>query len=327
MDSAAISASEGYFITIGAEDGIRSDGRGVLDYRPIHVESGVLPLADGSARVRIGGDETDVLVSIKADLTTEDSIEESLPNRLNFFVDFSAVASPEFAGRGGNDLGEDLADVFYSAYDNDEVLPELNKKCIISPSHMWSIYVDVVVLKFGGNVVDAISLGIKAALADTEVCEVVSFPADADKVMIDLPEEVKTWNFDISRAPLVVAVNRIGHAEVIDADILEETSSSACLLVGVSPGSDSQLDNADEQRMEEDDARSSDDRPHPAKVTCTKKVGGGSLELQSVQSMIDTALMVGVELDRTLTQWLNEEAAARQEEDGQVPESSRTFLR
>jgi len=326
MDSAAISASEGYFITTGAEDGIRNDGRGALDYRPIHVESGVLPLANGSARVRIGEDETDVLVSVKADLITEDSIEESLRNRLNFFVDFSAIASPEFAGRGGNDLGEDLANVFYSAYDNDEVLPELNKNCIISPSHMWSIYVYVVVLKCGGNVVYTSSLGIKAALANTEVCEVVSFPADADKVMIDLPEEVKTWNFDISRAPLVIAVNRIGHAEVIDADIMEETSSIACLLVGVSPGS-AQLDNADEQRMEEDDARSSDDLPHPAKVTCTKKVGGGSLELQSVQSMIDTALLVGVELDRALTQWLDEETAARPEEDGQVPESSRTFLR
>jgi len=320
-DSAAISASEEYFITIGAEDGIRNDGRGALDYRPIHVESGVLPLANGSARVRIGEDETDVLVSVKADLTTEDSIEESLPNRLNFFVDFSAIASPEFAGRGGNDLGEDLANVFYSAYDNDEVLLELNKKCIISPSHMWSIYVDVVVLKFGGNAVDAISLGIKAALADTEVCEVVSFPADADKVMIDLPEEVKTWSFDISRVPLVIAVNRIGQAEVIDADIMEETGSSACLLVGVSPGS-TQL-----ERMEEDAATVSDAMPHPAKVTCTKKVGGGSLELQSVQSMIDTALLVGVELDRALIQWLDEEAAARQEKDGQVPESSRTFLR
>jgi len=319
MDSAAISASEGYFITIGAEDGIRSDGRGVLDYRPIHVESGVLPLADGSARVRIGGDETDVLVSIKADLTTEDSIEESLPNRLNFFIDFSAIASPEFAGRGGNDLGEDLANVFYAAYDNDEVLPELNKKCIISPSHMWSIYVDVVVLKFGGNVVDAISLGIKAALADTEVCEVVSFPADADKVMIDLPEDVKTWNFDTSRAPLIVAVNRIGHAEVIDANALEETSSSACLLVGVSPGS-TQSNNEGEEGMEEDDG-------HPAKVTCMKKVGGGSLELQSVQSMIDTALLVGVELDRALMQWLEEEMAVRLEDELQFAESARTFLR
>lgn len=65
-----------------------------------------------------------------------------------------------YLGRGGDDLGEHLANVFYSAYDNDEVLPELSTKCIISPSHMWSIYVDVVVLKFGGNVVDAISLGV-----------------------------------------------------------------------------------------------------------------------------------------------------------------------
>jgi len=70
----------------------------VLDYRPIHVESGVLSLANGSARVRIGGEETDVLVSVKADLITEDSIGESLPNRLKFFIDFSAIASPEFAG-------------------------------------------------------------------------------------------------------------------------------------------------------------------------------------------------------------------------------------
>lgn len=125
--------------------------------------------------------------------------------------------------------------------------------------------------------------------------------------------------------PLVIAVNRIGLAEVIDTDMMEEASSNACLLVGVSPGS-AQSDSEGEQRMEEDNAGGSDGRSRSAKVTCTKTLGGGSLEPQSVQSMIDTALLVGVELDRVLMQWLEEEAAGRQG-DGQVTDSARTFLR
>ena len=56
--------SEKDFLLQGCRDGIRADGRGCLDWRPISVETDVIASASGSARVKIGG--TDVIVGIKA---------------------------------------------------------------------------------------------------------------------------------------------------------------------------------------------------------------------------------------------------------------------
>lgn len=72
----SISPSEVDFIIKGIDNDIRSDGRGRLDYRPLYLETGVLPHANGSARCQLG-DGTDVLVGVKAetmnlDLTSTD---------------------------------------------------------------------------------------------------------------------------------------------------------------------------------------------------------------------------------------------------------------
>src|SRR5438105_4864956 len=66
-----------------------------LDYRPIYVQTGVLATTDGSARVQI--DTTTVLVGVKAEMTAVEDSSQCV-NRLRFFVDFSAIASPMFAG-------------------------------------------------------------------------------------------------------------------------------------------------------------------------------------------------------------------------------------
>lgn len=46
---------------------VRADGRGLLDYRTLSVARGAIPLANGSARVSIGGSE--VLASSKLEVT------------------------------------------------------------------------------------------------------------------------------------------------------------------------------------------------------------------------------------------------------------------
>lgn len=46
--------------------GVRVDGRGVLDYRELELETGVLDTANGSARLRLH--RTDVLVTVKMEL-------------------------------------------------------------------------------------------------------------------------------------------------------------------------------------------------------------------------------------------------------------------
>uniref|UniRef100_A0A0N5AZ04 Ribosomal RNA-processing protein 42 n=1 Tax=Syphacia muris TaxID=451379 RepID=A0A0N5AZ04_9BILA len=204
-----LSDAEKLYVIHGAQQGIRSDGRGTFDYQPIIVETGVLPTANGSARVRLGS--TDLLIGIKADLVVVDDMS-SYSNRLNFSIDCSANATPKFAGmrylnaeclgRGGDEFGVELASALNAAYDNPFVLPDL-AKLIVSPMHAWKIYVDIVILQFGGNVLDTASIGVKAALSDTEICEVLVRPGDAGKKVVDILDENKVWKLDTSRQALV----------------------------------------------------------------------------------------------------------------------------
>ena len=73
MAGAAISEPECKYVCEGVRQGIRGDGRGRLDYRPLTVEVGVLPLAAGSSRVTLVTGETEVLVAVKTELCAPDA--------------------------------------------------------------------------------------------------------------------------------------------------------------------------------------------------------------------------------------------------------------
>ena len=61
-----------------------------------------------------------------------------------FFISSSALASPEFEGRGGEDLGQHLAHKLAEAYQNDAVL-DLSSLCVIPGQQCWVLYVDALV--------------------------------------------------------------------------------------------------------------------------------------------------------------------------------------
>jgi exosome complex component RRP42 len=58
--------SERSFLINGCECGIRGDGRGHLDWRPVSIDTSIVASASGSARVQIGA--TDVIVGVKVAL-------------------------------------------------------------------------------------------------------------------------------------------------------------------------------------------------------------------------------------------------------------------
>uniref|UniRef100_A0A0M3I1E8 Ribosomal RNA-processing protein 42 n=1 Tax=Ascaris lumbricoides TaxID=6252 RepID=A0A0M3I1E8_ASCLU len=322
-----LSDAEKVFIIHGAEEGMRADGRSLFDYRPIIVETGVLATTNGSARVRLAS--TDLLIGVKAELTVVEDFEH-YRNRINFFVDCSANATPLFVGRGGEDLavevtsaldvaydnpyvlpdlkkrvyyfqgrgGEDLAVEVTSAldvaYDNPYVLPDL-KKLILSPMHAWKLYVDIVILECGGNILDAAGIGVKAALRNTEICNVIVRPADEGKCAIDLANDNTVWKMDVSRAPLFVSVHKLGEANLVDASLTEEACSRCTVSVAVSPTPECSQDGT---MLNEEDCI----------VTMVRQSGGGSLEMDSLDEMVRMGVRMVDELQKALDKRLKEES-------------------
>merc|ERR1712029_1165894 len=102
-----LSESEKVFVVHGVGEDIRIDGRARRDVRPAtSLETDIVTHASGSAHLRLAN--TDVLVGVKAELDTP-LPETPQQGRIEFFVDCSANATPEFEGRGGQALADSLS--------------------------------------------------------------------------------------------------------------------------------------------------------------------------------------------------------------------------
>ena len=89
-------------------------------------------------------------------------------------MDCSALASPRFEGREGKELGTDIYNVLNSVYcQGATAVSNLSKLCIVAGKHCWLLNIDIVILECSaGSLYDIISLAVKAALFDTQVCSV-----------------------------------------------------------------------------------------------------------------------------------------------------------
>lgn len=237
-----MSIAERDYITRGFEQDIRNDGRCKKDIRLLEMELDVVPQANGSARVRLGG--TDVIVGVKAEIASPD-MDTPDAGRLLLSVECSPVASSAFRGRGGEDLSSELTAslerslFFPSTHTASPHAPiSLNSLCIIPGKTCWSLYVDALLISIDGCPIDAISVAIKAALAATLLPRVeLAMGEDPDDEpdyeLIDDPSAAT--RIDVSNIPVTISVGVMGRGAVgIDLTSEEEHCADAILQVAVS---------------------------------------------------------------------------------------------
>ncbi|XP_044789733.2 exosome complex component RRP42 isoform X1 [Bubalus bubalis] len=260
MASVALSEAEKVYIVHGVQEDLRVDGRGCEDYRCVEVETDVVSNTSGSARVKLG--HTDILVGVKAEMGTP-KLEKPNEGYLEFFVDCSASATPEFEGRGGDDLGMEIANTLYRIFNKSSI--DLKSLCISPREHCWVLYVDVLLLECGGNLFDAISIAVKAALFNTRIPRVRVLEDEEGSKDIELSDDpYDCIQLSVENVPCIVTLCKIGYRHVVDATLQEEACSLASLLVSVTS---------------------------KGVVTCMRKVGKGSLDPESIFEMLEHLCM------------------------------------
>jgi len=278
MADVNLSEAEKTFILHSVQDNFREDGRSCEDFRHMELETGLISNTNGSARVRLA--TTDVLVGVKVQLTPVDPKNPDV-GRMEFFLDCSANATPEFEGRGGEALASEITALLTRAYACPNTM-NYQSLCVLPGQQCWLLYVDVLLLECGGNLFDAVSLAVKAALANTKIPN-VTMTKDEGGIELDVSDDPHDYKqIDVSSAPLVVTVNKIGHYHVIDASEKEEACSLARIMLGVTQS---------------------------GLITAMKKEGSGSLDADSISDMMESAKKVGVVLNKSLLKSLNEEAS------------------
>jgi exosome complex component RRP42 len=167
---------------------------------------------------------------------------------------------------------------------------DYKKLCPKPDAHYWLLYVDLIVLSFGGNVIDAAAFAAKCALFDTRLptLNVVEEP-DSLGVSVEVDSDARRCErIDISGAPVVVTFLCVGNQLVVDPNVDEDSCAEAKIVVAVGPDC----------------------------VNSMTKFGDACMFQKTLDAAMEKAVVLGEELDSSLMEALTkaDEEALRHRE-------------
>ena len=159
MGDAVSEIQRDYLVQLAAK-GRRFDGRGLDEYRPISIQTGLVKQAEGSCRVRLG--RTDVVCGIKLGQGTPygDAPDQGV---LQTNAELIPMASPDFEVGPPSPESIELARVVDRGIRESKTL-NMGKLCITPGEKVWMAFIDIHVVDYDGNLFDAASLAALGAL-------------------------------------------------------------------------------------------------------------------------------------------------------------------
>ncbi|MFB6295203.1 MAG: RNA-binding protein [Candidatus Nanohaloarchaea archaeon] len=202
-------------------NGERLDGRDFDEFRDIELEAGhIRETADGSAYVEMG--DTKLIVGISTELGEpyDDSPDSGT---LITNAELGPMASEDWEAGPPTIEAVELARVVDRGLRESSII-DLEDLGIESEEKCWLLFVDIHVLDFDGNLIDASFLGAVTALLDG------SFPAyDEEEDELDRDEDGDDLPAD--GIPVTLTGRKIGDQLMIDTTAEEEDVETARLTV------------------------------------------------------------------------------------------------
>lgn len=208
------------------DKGKRTDGRAFDAYRPIEIELGVVPAkAEGSALVRMG--DTTVVAGIKVLVGTPypDSQDKGV---IMVTAELPPLASPLFELGPPKEPAIELARVVDRGVRESGTV-DTKKLCIEEGKFVYTVFCDVYPIEYDGNLIDASSLAVNAALLTTKYPE-KKFEDDkliATGKIVQLPLE---------NMAIEITTSKIGPHLIIDPQLKEEMVQDSRLTIAVDEG-------------------------------------------------------------------------------------------
>jgi exosome complex component RRP42 len=223
FSSMTISQIDREFIHDLLNKGERLDGRAFDEYRPIEIEANVVPAkAEGSALVRVGN--TSVVAGVKV-MTGEpypDSPDEGVTM---VTAEMSPIASPLFELGPPKEDAIELARVVDRGVRESETV-DVKKLCIKQGKKVYMVFADVYPMEYDGNLIDASSIAVNAALLSTKYPEMKYEDGE-------LVETGKTLSLPIKNTAIEHTVSKLGRHLIIDPTLKEEFVQDCRLTMAV----------------------------------------------------------------------------------------------
>jgi exosome complex component RRP42 len=204
------------------EEGKRLDGRGLTDFRDFKIEEGIIERAEGSARIFLG--KTEILVGTKVE-TGEPFPDTPNAGVMTVNAELVPLASPAFEPGPPDENSIELARIVdrgireSKAIDTSKLVIEAGKKVFV-------VFVDVYVLNYAGNLIDAAAMAAVSALMNTKM---PNFEVKDGEVKIKqgyTPLPMKAH-------PITITVGKIGDKLILDPELEEEQVMEARLTMAL----------------------------------------------------------------------------------------------
>ena len=227
-----LSHTESLYIRRGCESGIRSDGRGVSDYRALQIENSILPHVNGSSRVRLGNG-MEAICSVKLDVVQP---MPNFPDRglVTVSADFSPSCGLKVDDRHRAELSGRLRERLQSIILGSSCI-NLESLCIIFGKFCWLVHVDFVMCQLDGDPLDICSIASYVALKSTIVpkTELIlggSGSAEDFQICGDIASALP---LKIQNIPICITVVKIESSIMLDATSVEHFSADYGFAVSV----------------------------------------------------------------------------------------------
>lgn len=201
--------------------GKRIDGRSFDEQRPLTIETGVIPKANGSARIKLGDTEVITGVKIQPDKPFPDLGDKGI---LICTAEILPLADPNVEPGPPNEEVIELARVVDRGIRETEMI-DLHQLVLIENKSVIGMFIDSSVIDSGGNLFDACSY---ASVAGILSCTVPKYEIK-DEVPV-LVEGV-TSKPPIKTLPVSVTMARIGDYIIVDPTKDEESCMDARITI------------------------------------------------------------------------------------------------
>jgi len=200
-------------MTLVLAKGKRLDGRALEEHRPIKIQTGIIQKANGSALVTLGNTEVVAGVKVATGTPFPDTPDKGL---LVVNAEILPLASAYAEAGPPSEDAIELARVVDRGVRESEMV-DMTKLCLIPSKTVYTVFVDVNIMNVDGNLFDATSYAVVAAL---RTAKMKKFKVKDDKVeetddMVPVP---------VSKIPVSVTMARIGDSLVVDPNSEEEAA-------------------------------------------------------------------------------------------------------
>jgi len=217
------------YLLEGSAENVRADGRNRMDWREVQITESDLPFSLCS--VKIAFDETQVLISLKAETFTPS--EYPLQGMIECSARFSPYSSIITPGKHldcrSKALTESMAKIFGRSI--------LNSLCIVPGEICWKLIIDAYIIQDDGNVLDAIMLGSRHVINHARLPSVERSKKRTSEWIILSPQDCipKPLEGGARDVPILISFAVIGGYVLADPTFEEEKISGATVSVAIFP--------------------------------------------------------------------------------------------